>query len=212
MIVGAVWSLTVTSNAAAEVLFASSFAVQDTVVVPTGNRSPVLWSHETVGLEVTASLAVTVKETIAPPAPAAGVVIVPGTEIEGAVVSWTVMVKTPRRVVAVRVCGRARDSRRRDGERTGRRMHRRTRPVTDRRCPWRTLKVDRCSRGPGRLSGQVPGSNSTGGVVSGGGGGGVTTTSNDAEVEMGRGYRSLCKSPWSCRPGRVSPRLDRNRR
>jgi hypothetical protein len=54
-----------------------------------------LWSHEIVGLEVTASLAVTVKETIAPPAPAAGAVIVPGTEIEGAVVSWTVMVKLP---------------------------------------------------------------------------------------------------------------------
>jgi hypothetical protein len=38
-------------------------------------------------VESTASLAVTVNVTLAPPDPEAGTVIVPGTEIEGAVVS-----------------------------------------------------------------------------------------------------------------------------
>jgi hypothetical protein len=69
------------------VLLAPSFAVQDTVVVPTGNSVPESLLHWMVGEEVTASLAVTVNETKAPPEPAAGVVIVPGTETTGGVVS-----------------------------------------------------------------------------------------------------------------------------
>jgi hypothetical protein len=49
--------------------------------------------HVIAGEESTASLAVTVYETKAPPEPAAGVVIVPGTETTGAVVSCTLTVK-----------------------------------------------------------------------------------------------------------------------
>jgi hypothetical protein len=91
---GGVWSRTLTLKLPDELLLAASFAVQETMVVPTGNMSPELWLHKIVGLE-TVSLAVTANDTIAPPAPAAATTIVPGTEIDGAVVSWTVMVKLP---------------------------------------------------------------------------------------------------------------------
>jgi hypothetical protein len=91
---GGVWSGTLTLKLPDELLSAASFAVQETMVIPTGNMSPELWLHKIVGLD-TASVAVTVNGTIAPPAPAAATVIVPGTEINGAVVSRTVMVKLP---------------------------------------------------------------------------------------------------------------------
>jgi hypothetical protein len=88
VMVGAVWSWTFTSKlAGADVLFALSFAVQETVVVPTGNIVPESLLHEMIGEDVTASLAVTVNETKAPPEPPAGTVIVPGTETTGGAVS-----------------------------------------------------------------------------------------------------------------------------
>ena len=64
-----------------------SLAVHETVVVPRGNIEPDGGEHETVGDPSTASVAVTVKDTNAPPEPPAGTVIVAGTETTGAVVS-----------------------------------------------------------------------------------------------------------------------------
>lgn len=79
--------MTVTSKlAGAEVLLAWSFAVQETVVVPTAKVAPEFLLHVIVGDESTASVAVTVYVTTALE-PTAGTVIGPGTERVGAVVS-----------------------------------------------------------------------------------------------------------------------------
>jgi hypothetical protein len=78
--------------AGAEVLLDASFAVQETVVVPSGNVAPETWSHETVGDGSTASVAVTVNGTLAPPGPVASAVMFAGTESVGGVASTSVTV------------------------------------------------------------------------------------------------------------------------
>ena len=79
--------------AGADVLFAASFAVQETWVVPTGNVAPEVLLQETVGEGSIASVAVTVKVTGEPLGPAASFVIGPGTTTVGAPRSTTVTVK-----------------------------------------------------------------------------------------------------------------------
>ena len=75
-----------------EVLLEWSFAVQDTVVVPRGNVSPDVWSHETVGDGSMASVAVALKLTLAPEELVASAVMFAGSDRMGAVESTTVTV------------------------------------------------------------------------------------------------------------------------
>ena len=74
---------------------AASAAEQVTVVVPSGNISPDAWSQLTGTAPSTASLAEVVKLTLAPLAPAASAVRLPGKPMAGAVVSVTEMLKEP---------------------------------------------------------------------------------------------------------------------
>src|SRR5262245_38842539 len=88
-IIGAVVSTTVTVNDLVVVLQAASFAVQATVVVPSGKVEPDAGVHAN-DVTPTASVALVVKLTSAPPGPIASRVMSAGTVTDGAVVSWTV--------------------------------------------------------------------------------------------------------------------------
>jgi hypothetical protein len=86
--VGGVVSTTVMLNAAGEdVLPAASLAVHETVVVPSGNVCPDVWSQDTLGAGSSESVAVTENWTLAPPGPVASTVLDPGTDTVGGVVS-----------------------------------------------------------------------------------------------------------------------------
>jgi hypothetical protein len=94
--VGATRSTTLTVNVpGADVLLDASVAVQETVVVPSGNIWPEEWSHETDGEGSIASVAVTEKVTAAPAGPRASATIGPGRDRVGGVASarLTVTVK-----------------------------------------------------------------------------------------------------------------------
>ena len=88
-IVGGVVSVTVTVKLAPLELLLESLAVQLTVVAPRGKVLPEVWSQVIVGEGSTKSFAVTVKVATAPEELVAGRVIGPGTEMLGAVMSWT---------------------------------------------------------------------------------------------------------------------------
>ena len=88
---------------AAEVLPAASFAVQLTVVVPSGKVEPEAGEHVTVGEGSMTSVAVAVNETTAPDAPVASTVLFPGTVSIGAVVSTVHVREGRRRIGAVDV-------------------------------------------------------------------------------------------------------------
>ena len=91
---GGVTSLTMTLNVFTAVLPVKSFAVHDTVVVPTGKVEPEAGAQVTNGEPSTASVAVAKKGTTAELAAAARLtVIVAGTVSAGGVVSRTVTVK-----------------------------------------------------------------------------------------------------------------------
>jgi hypothetical protein len=90
VITGGVVSTTLTVNVAgADVLLDASVAVQETVVVPSGNVAPDALVHETAGAASTRSAAVAENETAAPAGPVASAVIGPGTVTSGGVVSTT---------------------------------------------------------------------------------------------------------------------------
>jgi hypothetical protein len=91
LITGGDVSLTVTVNDAVEVLPLVSFAVQVTLVAPSGNVKPEAGAQLTVAAS-SGSEAVTVYETGAPLASTADAVIGPGVVIVGAVTSLTVTV------------------------------------------------------------------------------------------------------------------------
>ena len=76
-------------------MFVASVAVQLTVVVPMAKVPPLAGEQATVGLESTASVAVTLYVTVAPDAEVASTVILLGKLSAGAVESRTVIVKEP---------------------------------------------------------------------------------------------------------------------
>jgi hypothetical protein len=93
---GGVVSTTLTLNVADEdVLFDASVAVQETVVVPSGNVSPEVRLQLTVGEGSMVSFALTEKGTLAPAGAVASAVTGPGTDTVGGVPSTrlTVTVK-----------------------------------------------------------------------------------------------------------------------
>src|SRR5262245_7560749 len=89
---GGVVSPTVTVKLVLDWLLAASFAVQLTVVVPSGNVLPVGGEQLAVGLGSTLSAAVTLNETAAPPGPVASTGPTLPALMVGAVVSETVIV------------------------------------------------------------------------------------------------------------------------
>ena len=96
---GAPASCTVTLNAAEPPLPAASVAEQVTVVAPSGKSEPEAGEHGAESAPSTRSLAVAApKETIAPFAPVAATVMLPGAVTTGRVVSSTVTVNEPRAV------------------------------------------------------------------------------------------------------------------
>jgi len=99
---GGVVSWTVTENDPEPVLLCASVAVQLTVVVPTGKVPPEEGEHKGAIGPSTMSEAEAENVTTAPEGPVAGVVMLPGTETEGAVVSTTVMSKTTESGTSVR--------------------------------------------------------------------------------------------------------------
>lgn len=93
--VGGVVSTTVTVKPADALLPASSVAVHETLVGPSGNVDPEAGVQTGVTDPSTRSLAVAEKETLAPDGPVASAVIPPGTVRAGGVVSTTLIVKLP---------------------------------------------------------------------------------------------------------------------
>src|SRR6266850_4708616 len=107
---GAVVSRTVTENAPLVALPASSVAVHVTIVVPSGNVSPLAAEQAIARFASTASVPVAANVAGAPAALRASSVWLPGTCSTGAVVSWTVIVndavlRLPASSVAVQLTG-----------------------------------------------------------------------------------------------------------